>query len=345
MNAIETIYKGRRFRSRLEARWAIFFDAIDIGWEYETEGFELGKTRYLTDFKLSSFGNNEVDLFVEIKPKRPSIEDIKKCYQVSIKTGTDMLLICGTPGLPEFSKLGPDWNLKTGYVSLHFPAKMTVKGNDEVTPFNLWVESCRFNLFQTGSDGYSLDSWPIYWAINDIDNETRSYSILNRVNSTISEKHEVYGVNPFGSLIRSHYFSYKLGNRLIDHDRLIYGYELATCARFEHDEFNLTIIDGFYRELELIPFRRVYSSVENSYALYYSLKNRRFISRKSNEKKPNDTITLIKSSPKLIIKQFVSNYPKSRRSNQESQIRKVWKGFLFRYRIRLKGLKLKRVTK
>ena len=32
---IETIYKGYRFRSRLEARWAVFFDALGIEYEYE----------------------------------------------------------------------------------------------------------------------------------------------------------------------------------------------------------------------------------------------------------------------------------------------------------------------
>ncbi len=37
--AIETLYKGYRFRSRLEARWAVFFDALGLKWEYEKEGF------------------------------------------------------------------------------------------------------------------------------------------------------------------------------------------------------------------------------------------------------------------------------------------------------------------
>jgi hypothetical protein len=27
IQAIETVYRGHRFRSRLEARWAVFFDA------------------------------------------------------------------------------------------------------------------------------------------------------------------------------------------------------------------------------------------------------------------------------------------------------------------------------
>ena len=37
---IETVYKGDRFRSRLEARWAVFFDAARIKWEYEPEGYD-----------------------------------------------------------------------------------------------------------------------------------------------------------------------------------------------------------------------------------------------------------------------------------------------------------------
>ena len=31
IQVIETAYKGYRFRSRLEARWAVFFDAIGHG--------------------------------------------------------------------------------------------------------------------------------------------------------------------------------------------------------------------------------------------------------------------------------------------------------------------------
>jgi hypothetical protein len=38
---IETLYRGYRFRSRLEARWAVFFDTARIPWRYEQEGFDL----------------------------------------------------------------------------------------------------------------------------------------------------------------------------------------------------------------------------------------------------------------------------------------------------------------
>jgi len=56
IKAIETEYKGYRFRSRLEARWAVFFETAGIKWQYEPEGFisNMYETpeRYLPDFYL-----------------------------------------------------------------------------------------------------------------------------------------------------------------------------------------------------------------------------------------------------------------------------------------------------
>ncbi|MFG3173685.1 hypothetical protein ACGFZC_01275 [[Kitasatospora] papulosa] len=61
---IETRYAGHRFRSRLEARWAVFFDALGIRWEYEPQGYLVGPGRkpYLPDFWLPRQG-----LWVEVK--------------------------------------------------------------------------------------------------------------------------------------------------------------------------------------------------------------------------------------------------------------------------------------
>lgn len=61
---IETVYNGYRFRSRLEARWAVFFDALGIEYEYEPEGFNKNNTYYLPDFYLPSFG-----VYFEVKRK------------------------------------------------------------------------------------------------------------------------------------------------------------------------------------------------------------------------------------------------------------------------------------
>lgn len=50
---IETYYKGYRFRSRLEARWAVFFDSLKIPWVYEPEGLAFSNgIHYLPDFYL-----------------------------------------------------------------------------------------------------------------------------------------------------------------------------------------------------------------------------------------------------------------------------------------------------
>ena len=55
IKAIETVYNGYRFRSRLEARWAVFFDAAGIEYEYEPEGFSLDYgIQYLPDFALKN---------------------------------------------------------------------------------------------------------------------------------------------------------------------------------------------------------------------------------------------------------------------------------------------------
>lgn len=52
---IETKYKGYRFRSRLEARWAVFFDALGLTWDYEREGYDLGAAGwYLPDFCVAA---------------------------------------------------------------------------------------------------------------------------------------------------------------------------------------------------------------------------------------------------------------------------------------------------
>ena len=58
MKAIETEYNGHRFRSRLEARWAVFFDACGFKYQYEPQGFKLKNGQYyLPDFRLSGFGS------------------------------------------------------------------------------------------------------------------------------------------------------------------------------------------------------------------------------------------------------------------------------------------------
>lgn len=65
IKAIETRVYGHRFRSRLEARWAVFLTSAGFHWEYEPEGVELDAGRYLPDFRVT---RNGVTIWLEIKP-------------------------------------------------------------------------------------------------------------------------------------------------------------------------------------------------------------------------------------------------------------------------------------
>jgi hypothetical protein len=91
---IETRYKGYRFRSRLEARWAVFFDSLPFpeSWEYEIEGFNLRGTLYLPDFYLPRF-----DCFIEVKGRTPTAEDIYKAEKLRDVVGKAIAIFQGLP--------------------------------------------------------------------------------------------------------------------------------------------------------------------------------------------------------------------------------------------------------
>ncbi|KMS74530.1 hypothetical protein ACH49_22440 [Streptomyces leeuwenhoekii] len=98
---VETRYAGHRFRSRLEARWAVFFDALGVPWEYEPQGFELAplpketlarlaeeelRTPQLDDanhlgFYLPDFWLPAQDAWFEVKGADPSAEEWARLYR------------------------------------------------------------------------------------------------------------------------------------------------------------------------------------------------------------------------------------------------------------------------
>lgn len=88
IKAIETRYAGCRFRSRLEARWAVFFDYLGISWRYEPEGFWLSNgVKYLPDFYLP-----ELDTWVEVKGVlRPA--DLKVLVRAAVELPRDSDII------------------------------------------------------------------------------------------------------------------------------------------------------------------------------------------------------------------------------------------------------------
>lgn len=114
---IETVYRGVRFRSRLEARWAVFFDTLGIPWEYEKEGYRVGSNRraYLPDFWLP-----EQRSWVEVKGSVDALDFqlLAECVDWGMglpdmedsmfsDPGRGLLVLGPIPFVPDTPRTGP----------------------------------------------------------------------------------------------------------------------------------------------------------------------------------------------------------------------------------------------
>lgn len=95
--AIETLHKGIRFRSRMEARWAVFMDTLGIPYDYEPEGFELGGLRYLPDFYLPN-----QDAYLEIKNPNAEPVDFEKIKRLVLATKKTVFVLSSNPEVPSW---------------------------------------------------------------------------------------------------------------------------------------------------------------------------------------------------------------------------------------------------
>lgn len=94
MRVLETVYRGHRFRSRAEARWAVFFENLSIEYEYEPEGFDLGfGCLYLPDFYLPG-----LEVYFEVKGREPSREEQRKAELLSSAAQIPVLIAWGQIG-------------------------------------------------------------------------------------------------------------------------------------------------------------------------------------------------------------------------------------------------------
>ena len=82
-----TVYQGIQFRSRLEARWAAFFDRL--GWPYEYEPFECGG--WIPDFLLKL----HTPVLVEVKPAATSRELGDYVRKIDVSTAVHEVLLVG----------------------------------------------------------------------------------------------------------------------------------------------------------------------------------------------------------------------------------------------------------
>ena len=91
IKAIDTIYKDYKFRSRLEARWAVFMDVLGVQYDYEPEGFDLPEAGYyLPDFWLP-----DLQMWLEIKPDASSHEEKLRASKLAEVTGQHVVILEG----------------------------------------------------------------------------------------------------------------------------------------------------------------------------------------------------------------------------------------------------------
>lgn len=95
MKAIETAYRETWFKSRTEARWAVFFDHIGLRWEYEREGYVVGGEPYLPDFWLP-----DLQAFFEVKGKAPIDREWRVAQALADESGFPVYLAWGGLGAP-----------------------------------------------------------------------------------------------------------------------------------------------------------------------------------------------------------------------------------------------------
>jgi len=227
IKAIETRYSGYKFRSRLEARWAVFFDALGLTWEYEPEGFETSAGWYLPDFKVSF--ETGFEFWLEIKGKMPTPDEIKKCEALSSGTGQNVYMACGNIGAPT-QPYGPKTPALGGPVirNVGFHGKSRYPaGHSMYDPEGIEmarrVHSMRLFGFCEYADGSGLDINTL--CLNDWSFDNSGYMLtdqfLMEYDIDISAITEV-GVFSQGRAFRS--------------KRILNAYEAARSARFEHGE-------------------------------------------------------------------------------------------------------------
>lgn len=110
LRPIDTYFGGHRFRSRLEARWAVFFNKLGVTFDYEPEGFKLaGGLWYLPDFWLP-----QVSMWAEVKPNDCrdrlviDFEAIQKAAGLSMESNHAVLILDGRPRDVNYWALYPE---------------------------------------------------------------------------------------------------------------------------------------------------------------------------------------------------------------------------------------------
>ena len=100
VKALPTRRKGYRFRSRAEARWSAIFDGLGLDWDYEPEGYDLGRYGwYLPDFFIHG-----TECWIEVKGAAPTKTEFMKCSKLAETTGHEAWIVFGSFNDPRCIK-------------------------------------------------------------------------------------------------------------------------------------------------------------------------------------------------------------------------------------------------
>lgn len=109
---IPTKYASIVYRSRLEARWKVFFDVLKIEAPYETEGYQLKHGWYLPDFWLAT-----VKMWAEVKPEALNERETIKATDLALESGYPVLLLIGQPANQTYEAIERIGDGVTGRIS------------------------------------------------------------------------------------------------------------------------------------------------------------------------------------------------------------------------------------
>jgi hypothetical protein len=130
IKAIETKYDGYRFRSRVEARWAVFFKAFGATYQYELEGFKLRNGEwYLPDFFVTGFAEEKRGFYFEVKPfVKPEQVWLDRLEYLSEMVDDTVFLLCGPPDFRAYQSYAPvDHSFEPEYC--WYPVMFSRKGD------------------------------------------------------------------------------------------------------------------------------------------------------------------------------------------------------------------------
>lgn len=96
LRAIPTTYKGYKFNSVLESRWAFWLDQLGVRWKYEPHAYDLDALTYIPDFYLPDFPA-WLEIKGEIYSDLAGNTMIEKCKRLAIQSQTLTLLTFEDP--------------------------------------------------------------------------------------------------------------------------------------------------------------------------------------------------------------------------------------------------------